>query len=236
MFLPPVLVFVIPVVYSVAISLLPGADKPSQEMLSLMSVSAFSGDYRAFWLDAFTTLLCPLLFLCVPIICSVASAACAFVSERERGTLETLMLSSMSTKSVFNAKVTACTLISVIISLISFVVLTITLSIADIMISASFFFNMQWLATALLLMPVLSLFSVVFVSLIIKRVRTTAEALQTMGYLILPFVLIYVMQLAGVFKITFLSTLALAIILLVLSVVMFNAAARGFQAENLFGS
>lgn len=234
MFIPLVLVFVIPVVYSVAISLVPGVDKPSAAMLDLMSVSAFSGDYRAFWLDAFTTLLCPLLFLCVPIICSVASAACAFVSERESGTLETLMLSSMNTKSVFNAKITACTLVSVAISLISFLVLTITLSVADIMLSAPFFFSMQWLATALLLMPVLSLFSVVFVSLIIRRVRTTAEALQTMGYLILPFVIIYIMQLAGVFKITFLSILALAIILLVLSVVMFNASARGFQAENLF--
>ena len=55
---------------------------------------------------AFTTLLCPMLFLCVPVICSVTVAAQVFVREKEGGTLETLMLSSMDARSLLHAKVT----------------------------------------------------------------------------------------------------------------------------------
>lgn len=167
-------------------------------------------------------------------MCAVASASCSFVGERENGTLETLFLSSMSEKSIFNAKITACTIISVVISLISFVLFTITVSIADIMLSAPFFFSLEWLVTALLLMPSLALFSVVFVSLIINRVHGTSEALQTMGYLILPLAAMCIIQLAGAVKVGFLFLIVFAALLLVLAIILFNVSARNFRAERLF--
>lgn len=236
MMMPVVLVVIIPLIYFVAISLLPAAEtgQTPEAIRALLSAESADYGYRQFWMDAFTTLLCPLLFLCVPIVCAVASASCAFVSEREKGTLETLLLSPMNAKSVFNAKITACTLVSVVISLIAFVIFTITVSVADIMISAPYFFSLEWLVTAVLLMPALALFSVVFVSLILTRVYSTGESLQTMGYLILPFVALYLVQFTGVFRITFLFLAGLAVVLLALSIVLFNFSARKFQPESLF--
>ncbi len=235
MAMPVALTVIVPLVYFVVISLLPEGEKGQLPKTIQILLSAENADYghRQFWMNAFTTLMCPVLFLCVPIVCSVASASCAFVSERENGTLETLFLSSMNAKSVFNAKITACTLISVIISLISFVLFAITVSIADLMLSAPYFFSLEWLVTAVLLMPSLALFSVVFVTLILPRVYSTGEALQTMGYLILPFVLLYLVQLTGVFQITFLFLIVLALVLMALSIVLFNLSARKFRAENL---
>lgn len=236
MLMPVVLVFVLPLVYVVAITLMPTVDTPPQALQSLVSFDAASGEYRAFWLDVFAKLVCPVLFLCVPIVCAVASASCAFVGEKTGGTLETLLLSSMNSKSIFNAKVTACTLITVIISLISFVVFAITMSVADIMLSAPFFLTLEWLATALLLMPALALFSVVFVSLIITKVHSTAEALQTMGYLILPFAALCIIQLAGAFRLSFITITLLSVILFVLDIILFNVSAGNFKSELLFAN
>lgn len=238
MAMPVILVVIIPLIYFVAISLLPvsGKGEAPDTLLRLLSGDSANLDYRQFWMSVFTTLLCPVLFLCVPIICSVASASCAFVGEKEQGTLETLWLSSMRPRSVFNAKVTACTLISVIISLISFVMFTITVSVADIMLAAPFFFSLEWLMLAVLVMPALAWFSVVFVSLVLPRVFSVGETLQTIGYLVLPFILLYLLQFTGLFRVSPLFLLILAAVLFILSTVLFNVSARSFQAEKLLSA
>ena len=233
MVMPVILLLVIPVVYFAAISLLPSLPG-SQIPASLQTVLAKDGSgYSQFWADAFTTLLCPVLFLMVPIICSVASASCVFVGEKENGTLETLFLSSVNPKSLFSAKITACSLISVIISLISFVIFSITTSIVDLLLSAPYFLNLEWLITVFLLMPALSLFSVTFVSLVLSRVYSVGESLQTMGYLILPFLILYLIQFTGVFRITPLLLIVLAVALAALSIILYNISSRKFNAEYL---
>ncbi len=232
---PLILVAVVPVVYFAAISLLPAAENTAvpETISALLPGESAGHGYRQFWMDAFTTLLCPMLFLSVPIVCAVASASCVFIGEKENGTLESLFLSSLSRKSVFSAKITTCVLISVIISLISFVVFVITVSVADIMISAPYFFSLDWLITAVLLAPALSLFSVTFVSLVLPRVFSVGESLQTIGYLLLPFIVLYLVQLTGAFRIGALLLFALAVLFFVLGIVLFNVSARKFQAEKL---
>ena len=169
----------------------------------------------------------------VPIVCAVASASCAFVGEKENGTLETLFLTSVNTKSIFSAKVTACSLISVIISLVAFLIFSITVSVTDLLLSVPYFFNLEWLVTVVLLMPALALFSVTFVSLVLSRVYSVGESLQTMGYLILPFILLYLAQFTGAFQINVLLLIGLAILLAVLSIILFNISSRKFQADFL---
>ena len=68
--LPLALMVAIPVVYFVAISLLPvprGAQVP-EILLGLLSEDAQKLGYRQAWAQVFTALLCPLLFLCVPLV------------------------------------------------------------------------------------------------------------------------------------------------------------------------
>lgn len=235
MVVPVVLLVLLPLVYFVAINLMPTAGTGSlpKVVLELMPEGKTEYGYRQCWMNAFTTLLCPMLFLSVPIICGTVSASCVFVSEKENGTLETLFLSSMSVKSIFNAKITVCVLLSVIISLISFVIFAITASIANLLLSAPYFFNLEWLITVLILMPALALFSVVFVSLVLPRVYSTGESLQTMGYLMLPVIVLHLVQFTGAFRIGTLFLIVSAVLLLVFSIVLFNVSSRQFHAENL---
>ncbi len=235
MALPLVLAVILPIVCFAAISLLPEQTISSvpQLLRTMVGWNSDSSGSRPFWATVFTSLICPILYLMVPVICAVASASCAFVDEKEKGTLETLRLSSMSTKSIFNAKITVCVLISAAISLITFVIFTVTVFIADLLVGAPFFFNLEWLATVVFLMPVLCLFSVVFVSIILPKVHSTAESLQTMGYLILPLLLLYLIQFSGAFRITAAFLIFLAVLLLILSIVLFNFSSRKFLFEDL---
>ena len=82
--LPLALMVAIPVVYFVAISLLPaprGAQVP-EILLGLLSDGAEELGCRQAWAQVFTALLCPLLFLCVPLVCSAVLSSCAFVMEK----------------------------------------------------------------------------------------------------------------------------------------------------------
>ena len=233
--LPLTLVVVIPAVYFVTISLMPvepGAALP-KTIAAMLPEYAVGLDYRQGWLVAFTELLCPLLFLSVPILTGAASASYAFVMERESGTLETLLLTSIGPKSVYGAKTTSCTVLSVLISAAGFLAFTLTVGVADAFAGVRFFFDLEWLMLLVLETPVLSLFSVVFVALTVTRVHSTAESLQTMGYLILPVAAIYLMQLCGVFRLNLLALALIAAALAVLDVVLFNAASRAFTPEKL---
>lgn len=83
MLLPVTLIVLLPLVYSVAISFL-----PTEDSLALpQDIAAMVGNLEGYgprrqWMAAFTTLLCPMLFLCVPIVCSVTAAARVFVGRR----------------------------------------------------------------------------------------------------------------------------------------------------------
>lgn len=234
MLLPVVLVVVIPLVYSVAINFLPGETSPLPEKLFSLVGNLEGVEVRRQWMAVFTTLLCPILFLCVPVICSVASASRVFVGEKEGGTLESLMLSGIDAKSILHAKVTCCTLLSIAISLVAFVAFAITISVADLLIGAPYFFNLEWLICLVLFMPAIALFSVVFVSWELTRVYSSGETLQTMGYIMLPLLILYLVQFTGVFRITTPLLLGVALALGVLSIVLFNKTSRLFQPDRLF--
>lgn len=236
MLLPLTLVVGIPAVYFVAILLLPvqaGARLPGA-IGALLPEYAAGLDYRQGWMVAFTELVCPLLFLCVPVLTAAASASYAFVTERESGTLETLLLTSMDVKSVFTAKVGSCTILSVLISGAAFVAFGATAVIAEAFAQVPLFFNLEWLVILVLLMPVLSLFSAAFVAMIMTRVHSTGESLETMGYLIVPLAALYLAQLTGILRLNVWVLLGAAAALGVAAVVLYNGAARAFRPERLF--
>ena len=105
---------------------------------------------------------------------------------------------------------------------------------ADVLTGAPFFLRIDWLITLFPLTPVMSLFSVVFISLIITRVHSTGEAMQTLGYLILPIVVVYLVQFTGVFRLHWAVLLVLAAALGAVSVILYNISAQNFQPEKLF--
>ncbi len=232
--IPVLLVVIVPAVFLVAISIIGVEARESfpEAILSILPPEAEGMTYRQQMQYAFTRLLCPMLFLAVPIITAIGASCYSFISERDSGVLETLFLSSVSPRNIFNAKVIASTMMSVVISLICFAVFTVVMGLGSIFISASFFFDPMWLVILFLLMPALSMLCALFISMLAPRMESMKEGLQTIGYFLLPIVIISLMQFNGLFYVDFLPIFTFTLLLIIADIVLFNVAGRRFSAER----
>ena len=82
-------------------------------VLSMLPAGLQQLDTRQITFYMLGNTLSPMFFLMVPLMVSTASAASSFVGERERGTLQTLLLDAdFGEKKLFRAKVLGCVLLS----------------------------------------------------------------------------------------------------------------------------
>ena len=79
------------------------------------------------------------------------------------------------------------------------------------------------------------MFTTVFFSWIIPRVHSALEALQTVGYLLLPVAVFLLLQLTGVLRWNAGLMLLAAVVLIAGDVAFYNRSGRRFQAEALLG-
>lgn len=232
---PVILVAIIPVVFLVAISLLDypvGAVMP-EGILRVLPDRIAELEYRPAMFSAFTSLICPMLFLSVPIVCSLTAASSSFLEERDAGTMETLMLSACDNHSIFNAKVMGGTFISVVVSLAGFLLFAIIMSLGDIILAVPFFFNLEWFIMLVLLMPGLSMLGVLFISLLSPRITKVSEGMQMIGYFLFPIIVVTLLQFAGIAKVSLLVLFTISLVIIILDIVLFNVAARKFTPENM---
>jgi ABC-type Na+ efflux pump permease subunit len=231
---PVILVVFLPVMYLVMIYYIPmsqmnGVDK----MLQLLPQEAknFTAKQSMFYL--LTNLLCPMFFLMIPLMVSSVSAACSFVGEKERNTIETLLLTPMSVKQIFKAKVVGCIILSSISTAVSFVVFSIVISIGDIMLKMPFFLNWNWLVLVLLLAPAITIFGVIFMVIVSGKSKSYMESFQTSGFIVLPVVLLFVGQFTGLFQLSAMLLLFVSVGVFILDFILLLIGSHSFTPEKL---
>ena len=232
---PACMVIVLPVVYLVLILTVPtGQMNGVEQMLQLMPKNLrddFNLRQSMFYL--MTNLICPMFFLMIPLMASSVSAACSFVGEKERGTIETLLLCPVKVSSIFKAKVIGCVLLSMLATAISFAAFAIVIAAGDILLKMPFFLNWSWLVLLLLFSPALNVFGVIFMVLVSGRSKSYLESMQLSGYVVLPLVLIFVGQFTGLFQLDAVLFLFISVALAILDAVLGLVASRSFTPEKL---
>ncbi len=232
--LPIIMVVFLPIMYLVMICFVP-ADQMNgvEKMLQLLpaDVKNFTVQQGMFYI--MTNVVCPMFFLMIPLMSSSVSAACSFVGEKERGTIQTLLLTPLSLKSIFKAKVLGCTILSGISTAISFIVFTIVISVGDIVLKMPFFLNWNWLVLVLFVAPAVTVFGVIFMVLVSGRSKSYMESFQTSGYIILPIVLLFVGQFTGLFQLNAIIFLLIAAGVIVVDFILWMVAAHSFTPEKL---
>ncbi len=180
--------------------------------------------------------ICPMFFLMVPLLSSAVAASCAFAGEKEHHTLEPLYSSLASPRTVFRAKVYGCVLLSMIVTAVSFVVFGITIGVGDLLMRLPFFFDWNWLVLLFLLIPACMMLGVAVMALASYRAKSSVEAVQLSGYLILPVILLYLLQLTGVYLLNAWVLLAVSVIFAVFAAAFLGIAARMWnRTEKLLG-
>ncbi len=226
---PLVLAVALPILFVVLINTVPASEiNGADQMRKLLPEEARGYSLRQSMLYMVTNLIFPVLYLMIPLMASSVAAASSFAGERERGTLETLLLAPLGVRRIFHAKTLGCVLLSAVVTGISFLAFAVVVSVGDILLGMPFFLNWNWLVLIFFLAPAVTVFGVMFMVLVSARSKSYIESVQTSGYLVLPLVLLLIGQMAGIFRLGPLFLLLAAAVVWVADALLWVFAGRSF--------
>ena len=171
-----------------------------QDMVTAFGIPEhiFGTDLREFIIRMIMNDVIPLFFLMIPILTSTTMAASSFIGEKEKRTLETLLYSPLSIKQIFDAKVVASMVLSLLVSLGSFVLMIlVTQSLVWIFIGRFISMGWNWLILLLLVSPGMSLIAIAFIVRGSAKAQSVEESQQRSAFLVIPILLLIIMQFSG---------------------------------------
>lgn len=230
---PSLLAVVLPSIFVIAVHFTP--DDP--DILKLLALVPQAAPGQSLELTLWGLLLnsiLPAFFLVIPVMASSITAASAFVGEKERHTLETLLYCPLTLRQIFQAKVLASFLVSTVVSLLSFAAMF-------LVVEGEVFFlagqalrpSVNWLAVLLLVSPAVSLIAVTLIVRGSAKAQSVEESQQAAVFLILPLLLLVVGQFAGLFLMSFWLLLGLGLLCGALAWILLRKSMGRFTYERL---
>jgi ABC-type Na+ efflux pump permease subunit len=176
----------------------------------------------------------PLFFLLIPIMASSVMAASSFVGEKEKNTLETLLYSPLPLKAIFSAKIMASFLLSMAVSVSSFIVMMLIIQTELFFLIGAFaMLNINWLIVMLLVSPSVALLAINLIVRGSAKSQSSEESQQRSVFLILPIILLVAGQFTGIMLISAWLFLAIGAVLAAVALFMFRGSFGKFHYENI---
>ena len=230
---PLVLTIVLPSVFVISIHFVPD-DPDITRLLSLLPESARMESMELTVSGMILNYILPFFFLIIPIMTASIMAASAFVGEKERHTLETLLYCPLTLKHIFLAKVWASFLLSMFVSLISFTAMFLVIETELFFLAGRLLIpSVNWLVVMLLLSPAISLIAVTLIVRGSARAQSVEESQQAAVFLIIPLILLITGQFTGVFLMGVWILLGLGIVCAVLAWILLQKSMGRFTYEKL---
>ena len=231
---PLVLVIFVPLVFLIIVLNVPSSEiNGAEKLMQMLPAEAQGLSVQQATLYMMSNIMFPMYFLMIPLMVSSVAAASSFVGEKERGTLETLLMTPMSLRQIFKAKVLGCIALSGTITGISFAAFAAVMAVGDSMMKMPFFLNWSWVVLLLCFAPAVTVFGVVFMVLVSAKSKSYVESVQTSGYIVLPLILLFIGEMTGLFLLNALSFLLISAVVAAADCFLWNATARSFEAEKL---
>lgn len=231
---PLVLTVVLPSIFILATIFAPEDAGDLQSLLDLMPQSEQTGDLSHMVISLVLNNIMPVFFLMIPIMAASVMAASSFVGEKEKRTLETLLYCPLSLKQIFNAKILASFILSMMVSLISFIVMILVVE-AEILLTTGGIIlpDIGWLVLMLLVSPAVSLIAIILIVRGSAKAQTMEESQQRSVFLILPIILLAMGQFTGIMLVDFWLLLGLGIICAAIALLAMKSSFRKFNYETL---
>jgi ABC-2 type transport system permease protein len=181
-------------------------------------------------------LLSPLL-LVLPLMVSAVLAADAFAGEKERRTLESLLLLPIADRDLFLAKLLSAFLPALTISWGGGAVYAVVANLAAWPATGRLILPFaQWLVMLLWIAPAVALLSLSLLVLVSSRARTTQEANQLGGAVILPLIFAAASQVAPVLLAPVPVVVAVGAVVWLAAGLLLRRGARRFTRDRLAAS
>lgn len=232
---PLLFVVLFPILFMVLANILPASSVSGMEQMRVLlsEKQSYMNDRQTLFF-VYSACLGPMLYLIVPLMTACVTAASSFVGEKERGTIETLFLTPLTTGEIFNSKVFGCVGLSALVSLISFVLYAVVMSIGDILLGVTAFLaDPSWLIMVFLLSPALIVFGVLFMVLVSGRSHSFMESVQICGYVLLPLILLYVGQFSGIFRLSAWHYFVISVFVAIVDFAIWKITSAHFTPEKL---
>lgn len=230
---PLVLVVFLPSLFLIMLRFAP-ADPDMQKMLELLPGAMRQGDWQQAAAGLMVNFLLPSFFLMIPVMTASIMAASAFVGEKEKHTLETLLYCPLSVRQIFRAKVMASFLLSMLVSLISFAVMLLVTELESYFLLGTLLVpGINWLVILALVSPAISLIAVTLIVRGSAKAQTVEESQQSAVFLILPVILLVVGQTTGLMLVNGWVLLGLGVVCGLIAFLMLKMCMGRFTYEML---
>ena len=195
---PLVLTIILPSVFVFLIYFNPN-DPDIQKLLELLPQSAQYDSLELTVAGMILNFILPVFFLIIPIMTASIMAASSFVGGKEKHTLETLLYCPMSVKRIFRSKVAASFILSMTVSLISFLAMILVLEFETFFLMGNLLLpSVNWLIILLIVSPAVSLIAVTLIVRVSAKAQSVEESQQSAVFLIIPLILLIAGQFTGV--------------------------------------
>lgn len=182
---------------------------------------------------AVTHLLTPMILL-VPVLFAAVIAADGVAGERERGTLEGLLLTPLTSRELAVAKLLAAWVPAVVVGLVGAVVYAVVANLAvGSLVGQVVLPTAAYTVLALWVGPTLAAAALGAVLLVSARVRTTQEAFQLGGLVVLPVIALLVSQASGAVLLSVWLLVAVGAAGVAAAAALIGAAARSISRTRL---
>jgi len=175
-----------------------------------------------------------LLFMLLPLIIPVNIAAYSIVGEKTTHSLEPLLATPITTAELLTGKNLAAVIPAVLATWISFLIYGVgaSLLVRNLRVLSALF-DPMWFIAVLAVGPLLAILSVNFSLMVSSRVNDPRIAEQLSAVVILPVLLLFFGQLAGVLFLNRQLIALLALALHIVDAIMVYTASQLFQRETI---
>lgn len=178
-------------------------------------------------------LLAPMVLL-VPIMFAAVIAADGIAGEKERGTLEGLLLTPLSSRELAVAKLLTAWVPAVVVGLVGAVIYAVVANLAvGTQVGRLVLPTWEFAVMSLWVGPTLAAAALGAVLLVSVRVQTTQEAFQLGGLVVLPVIIMLASQATGAILLSVWLLVAAGVVGLVLAAVLLRLASRSLSRTRL---
>ena len=178
-------------------------------------------------------LLAP-LFLIVPLMVSAVLAADAFAGEKERKTLESLLHLPISDAELFYAKLLTAFIPAMVVSWAGFVCFSVVANtVAWPVLHRVFVPTRLWLVLIVWMAPAVAALGLAVMVRVSARARTSQEANQLGGAVILPLIFLAVGQSSGLLLVPIEIAMLVGLVIWILAILLIRGGAKRFTRDQL---
>jgi len=237
---PLVMTIFLPLMFILIIMLLP-ADSPDTLQLIQIFESSYpelnnlnNDNIKYTLVNMILNNVIPIFFILIPVMASSVMASGSFVGEKEKSTLETLLYCPLSLKKIFNAKILASFLLSMAVSVSSFIAMIfVTETVFFALTESLIALNINWIIILLLVSPAAAVISINLIVRNSAKAQSFEEAQQSSLFLVFPIMLLVVGQFTGIMMLSVKLFLSIAAVLVIIAALTFKSSFKKFNYEAL---